>query len=1138
MILISNGETDSMTTLMYNSMFILSGGSANETTLKEKSILNVSKGGETGNTYISSGGTMNIFKGGLAWRVNLYDMGSLFVSKGGKLEKAYVNGCGTVEICKGASAGEVNVSGGGFATFSGAVSSAAVHMGGTIDVCGGTIDSAVVYSGTITLNKGTIGSAIVHKDFLNVCKGGTANNVSVEKDATVTIDGGAANDLTVKGGEVYAYGGTINKLTVNGGNVYVSGGATLKDVNVDKDGRIEIEGAAAGNLTVLEGDVTVGSGGKLTGVTLSNADLHVSSGGTVSKLTLEDNSDAYLSYSGTSASDVTVKNDCGFYVYEDTAANNVTLENGGSMMLEGTVKGLRINAGTKVNVFSGAVATKVSWTPGDGVIQLDDRATISFASKYSGVYYGLTGAFVSQTKQIDFALGAGASAYVAKGGSANAVELLNGGTMEVWSGGTATGTTINDNCDLKVSGGLLNDTQVNDGGVLNLRCGRADSTHILDGGEMSIEGGSASGVTIEEGGVLSIESGTATDVNWTPFVGSLSLDSDARITFANELTGIYTAKNAHTEEALGNWNVTDNHSMFVMSGASANNTQLYEGGIFVFGGTVTDTVFALDNHAWYGASMCLYDNASALNTVVSNGDMKVYDGAIAEHTTVRYGGVLYVCSGGSAVDVTNETGSVNVNGGYVSDVIISSGRSMDVYNSGFVSNAVASGGIYLEGATVYVSSGAVVSNLVLEYGAFLYVEKGAKVVNVTSGYGSLIAAEKGGTVKVTGALAVESQDCDHDEKNGWDDKKKKTVNELVMASSPVEIDRSTSEIKFDEKDMTYGSYRNFVGFGDEIDFVRIELDSAAVLSFIVETTDVAKFTIWRWDDSKGKMVSLQSTTLKISNPALGKDCFAETKGLLLADPYCDYYLSVESTNAAKGGNAYYKVSISSNSIFFDNCDENKNDWLYEGGKKGRGENTMLVNYYKGVTIVDTLTNVQVDDYAPTGEDGWNNFVGCGDPDDYQKIIIAKDGATASFHIEATDQAKFVIYSYDKETHKMKSLQTTKLKYAGDIYYTATTKDCTFKTAGEYYIAVTSTNAKKGGNAYYNVELVSTDITESDLLGNALTADLAMPEAASGRNQTDDLSFGQYDVDMLADASASTLAEPDDKSAWLNLAKLA
>ena len=45
-------------------------------------------------------------------------------------------------------------------------------------------------------------------------------------------------------------------------------------------------------------------------------------------------------------------------------------------------------------------------------------------------------------------------------------------------------------------------------------------------------------------------------------------------------------------------------------------------------------------------------------------------------------------------------------------------------------------------------------------------------------------------------------------------------------------------------------------------------------------------------------------------------------------------------------------------------------------------------------------------------------------------------------------------------------------------------------------------------------------------------------ADTGLNIRDDLSFGQYDTDVLADASASSLADLDGKTAGLSLGVLA
>ena len=118
--------------------------------------------------------------------------------------------------------------------------------------------------------------------------------------------------------------------------------------------------------------------------------------------------------------------------------------------------------------------------------------------------------------------------------------------------------------------------------------------------------------------------------------------------------------------------------------------------------------------------------------------------------------------------------------------------------SGSANSATACSGVYRQGGRIYISSGAVVSNLVLEYGATLLVEKGAKVTNVSSSYGSIINAENGASVKKITTVVAESPDSDHDKKNGWADKKKKTINSYVMNSTPLLIDSLYDEIQLDE----------------------------------------------------------------------------------------------------------------------------------------------------------------------------------------------------------------------------------------------------------------------------------------------------------------------------------------------------
>ena len=172
---------------------------------------------------------------------------------------------------------------------------------------------------------------------------------------------------------------------------------------------------------------------------------------------------------------------------------------------------------------------------------------------------------------------------------------------------------------------------------------------------------------------------------------------------------------------------------------------------------------------------------------------------------------------------------------------------------------------------------------------------------------------------------------------------------------------------------------------------------------------------------------------------------------------------------------------------------------------------------------------------------YNNFVGYGDGADFARIKLKND-ATVSFNVTATDKAKFVIYSFTEGVDKkgnvkytVKALQTTELKKPKTATeYAASTKALSLQS-GVYYIAVQSTNAAKGGCAYYNVELNTSDcsglpdapLEEISDASDALSLDL--PGSSAGTSET-----------MLASA-ALDLAQiaPDERnSGWLAAGSLA
>ena len=105
------------------------------------------------------------------------------------------------------------------------------------------------------------------------------------------------------------------------------------------------------------------------------------------------------------------------------------------------------------------------------------------------------------------------------------------------------------------------------------------------------------------------------------------------------------------------------------------------------------------------------------------------------------------------------------------------------------------------------------------------------------------------------------------------------------------------------------AWNNFVGFGDAADYALITLSADATISFNLIATDSTQFTIYRLNEGKKAgsytMKSLQATTLK---KAKGDEIFsATTKALSLAEG--EYYICMQSANAAKGGSAFYNVEL-------------------------------------------------------------------------------------------------------------------------------------------------------------------------------------------------------------------------------------
>ena len=357
------------------------------------------------------------------------------------------------------------------------------------------------------------------------------------------------------------------------------------------------------------------------------------------------------------------------------------------------------------------------------------------------------------------------------------------------------------------------------------------------------------------------------------------------------------------------------------------------------------------------------------------------------------------------------------------------------------------------------------------------------------------------------------------------------IDALVIDSDDIgktiQIDTDTETV------VDHDGFTNFVGFGDAMDFRKIELKSAAKLSFdLAKTTGgAAKLIVYTVNDS-GKMV-VASSKLTVSVKA-SKDGGILNNQVVLQKGV--YYIAVQSTDAKKGKEAYYSVSLNANSEFYEHGDLGKNNFDSKTKKVDeavmKDENALVLHDGDKLRLDGVLDgNAEINETK--GGIEYRNFVGTGDDSDIVRIN-ANDGMKLSLTVTATDAVSLVVYGLQKNG-TLKALKTVKSKnnVAELVNFELKAKSA---PGGQFFLGVNSTNAKKGSKAYYNVDVVNVSGQEaSALLSASEASSLSMPETDT-LAMTDILSFGQYDTDVLADVSS--LNDLNGPSDWLNLTILA
>jgi len=653
---------------------------------------------------------------------------------------------GILQILDEGQAQEITLTDGGQAT---------VFSGGILYIC--TVSSG----GTATvLNSGFAQEITVEKDGqLLLSSGGTAHHSIINSGGTMTLyeDTTATSAVVLDGGLVnvnaaaYARKPTISQ----GGTMRVWLNGTTDNGQVY--GLLELNsGAAANRFKVQEG-------GKISVLSDGLALMtEVSSGGS---LVLLDGAEGQMN---------TVYNDGSVFV-SSGGTMMITTISGGCLDIKegGQADNITVHPNGKLRVSSGGTATDIIWTPCEGIVEMEKGAEVSFASQYSGVYYGSGNKLKSNKTVISSQkLGSLETMCVMSGGTAVDTHVNSGGRMDVFSGGTATGKmTIEEDAAVSMCEGAVLDfdlTRTEDGTVtlvndLSAIHGTPIYTLTVDGspeeGIYSLADGAAefsgtiSVVNSEGDGLGTLTLGNTegiSGVDYTLFLsnGTLALEilsggSSSGDPGSQDIE--YESMEVTAGQILTNVILKEGGYLYVDYGGIAKKITVSSGGYLLVdsGGTATDVVWTPCEGLVTIENGAVVTFVSQYSGVYYGSDDQLLSHANAMESKTVAGGMMYVMSGGTLTDITNET---------------ERDFSVFVESGGIASNlTINTGYLYLEGGSataitvnkgVFSIHGGSASNVFVAEEGHLTVKSGGSVDGVIVSKGNLYVSSGGTATNV------------------------------------------------------------------------------------------------------------------------------------------------------------------------------------------------------------------------------------------------------------------------------------------------------------------------------------------------------------------------------------------------------
>ena len=675
-----------------------------------------------------------------------------------------------------------------------------------------------------------------------------------------------------------------------------------------------------------------------------------------------------------------------------------------------------------VQVYDGASSSGINLN--EGYMYVSGGGSAFKTTVNSGSFLGVynSGSAASTT------VNSGGSLYVSKGGQAIYNTINSGGSMHVSSGGEAASTTVNKGGYQSVYySGTVISTTVNSGGKLYVSSGgTAINTAVNSGGELYVSSATATGITVNSGGSIYVSSGGTA-----------------------KYTTVYAG------------------SMYLSSGGTASNTVVNSGGkLYVSSGTVNST------------------------TVNSGGTFVLCGGTATTDTQVNFGGELDVASGATATEITvTEGGRLGLT--VASNTYIQGTSDGSAF---LMKNAYLSGHTLNSGGSLDVASGGTATNTTVNYCCHMTVSSGGTATNTRVNSGGSLAVSKG---KVTGPLTIANGakvTMDTGSILDFDISKRTTgspvlVNNLSLVSGSPDC---TITVSSDQAAGVYSLAGGAAGFGGKF---TIGTDGAnygtVTVNGNVLTHGSKTYTL------KVAGSTLQLTVAGKSTPAPTPAAFTEDLGVISIGKNVNGSLGYngniqDNASFTVGTTGTYRVdgnfgtlnasvtissgnkAVASGTIKNGVLTFNKGNPVmlapgnYSLALKSSDKGKTASNYTFAVKSVKLFNKGDNDSQAAPHQlgsvasagtlvaDGW---VGFGDEFDYYAFTL-DHAANLVLDYTSTDAAKFTVYNENG-----KSLMNSSVKANVPL----STKAKLFQS-GTYYLAVQSTNAKKGGDADFTVKV--------------------------------------------------------------------